>query len=345
VVDLASSPRLPYAATAVDGSARVALGRLGDALRRPGAEAWAGPLMLGDPVDRGEFDRRLGPDVANTLIGAGLAAEWGSELVLAVVIADIGGVLTAVPKFAWGDEIVYFGQDSSYLVEAVVRLAPRGERAAELGTGTGLLAVVLGWRYRTVVATDLARSVTAAADVTLALNPAPDGHAVGVCVADVARGLRPGAFDLVVANAPWVPLASDVAAPRELFAHGGDDGVALPRRFLLEGAPLLRPGGVAITLALDVELVGDRRPLLGVCEQLRADGFVVAVLPTPFNRDRPRLPELMAERQPSVTAAVHVAVVVARPADPSDRRESLMVAAEALRRRWEASPTAGGDPL
>jgi methylase of polypeptide subunit release factors len=221
-------------------------------------------------------------------------------------------------------------------VEAVLRLAPRGDRAAELGTGTGLLAALLGSRYRSVVATDLGASVAVAAALTVALNPVPEGHAVAIGRADVAGGLRPDSFDLVAANAPWVPLAVEAAAPREIFAHGGESGVELPRRFLLEGAALLRAGGVAVTLALDVELEGGIRPLRAVGDELAAAGYVVTTLATPFNRERPHLVARMRERQPSITDATHVAVVVARPRSPGDDRASLLVAADALRRRWAA---------
>jgi len=234
--------------------------------------------------------------------------------------------------------VVYVGEDSRYLIEAVLRLAPRGDRAAELGTGTGVLAAMLATRYRAVIATDVARSVAVAAGLTLALNPIPSGHAAAVCVTDVAGALRPGAFDLVAGNAPWVPMDRDCAAPRELFAHGGETGVELPRRFMLEGAALLRAGGVAITLALDIELRGGSRPLRAACDELAAEGYAVTVIPTAFDRDRPNLVEQMQHRQSSVIDAVHVAVVVGRPRGSGDDRRSLLTAADALRRRWASQP-------
>ena len=267
-------------------------------------------------------------------MAAGLAAAVGHDFRLAFTVADVGGVLTAVPKAPWGPEVSYLGEDSAYLIEAALRLAPRGRRAADLGTGTGLAAAVLASRYTTVVGTDVAPGVTGAAALTLALNPIPSGHAAGLCTTDVAGGLRADAFDLVVANAPWVPLAPASAAPRELFAHGGDHGVELPARFLRQGAALLAVGGIAITLALDVELHGGQRPLRDLGQELVDHGFVVAWLATPFNGDRPRLAQTMAQRQPEVTDATHVAVVVARPSPDDPSRRSLAVAVEALRRRW-----------
>ncbi len=324
---------LPWTGVTLDTHARAALAEVGDVLREPD-RAWADDFMRGAPVATDELTRRIGSTQVAVLTDAGLAAELDGHVWLATTISDVGGVLTAIPKHGWGDEIVYLGQDSTYLVEAALRLAPRGERAADLGTGTGLAAAVLASRYRVVIGTDLAPSVTTAAALTLALNRYPDRHRVGLGVGDVASGLRTDAFDLVVGNAPWVPLAPESAAPRELFAHGGELGVELPVRFLRGGAARLRAGGVAITLALDVEVDHRVRPLHAACDELAGAGFVVARLPTPFNRDRPQLAEVTGARQPDLTAATHVAVVVARPRPDDPTRASLQVAIEALRRRW-----------
>jgi len=327
---------LPFDRVVLDGAAERAVAALGDALRAggDGSGGWAEALMGGAAIDGDVLAAHLPLGTVDVLVGAGLAARADRSVVLATTIVAVGGVLTAVPKVGWGDEVVYLGEDSPHLIEAVLRLAPRGDRAADLGTGTGLLAALLASRYRTVVGTDLAPSVTRAARLTVALNPVPVGHAVAICTTDVAAGLRAGAFDLVAANAPWVPMAVESAGARELFAHGGATGVELPIRFLQQGAALLRPGGVAVTLALDVELTEGGHPLRQAVDRLAADGFATAVLPTPFNRERPHLVEVMRDRQPAVSDAEHVAVVVGRPRRPGDDRQSLLVAAEALGRRW-----------
>lgn len=325
---------LSYASTRIGASARAALGALGDEIRRAGPDGWCRPMMVGQPVAAEVFTAQVSASALDALVDAGLAAVAGGMARLAVTIVEVGAVLAVIPKYPWGDEVVYVGPDSAHLIEAVLRLAPRGERAADLGTGTGLLAALLGGRYRTVLGTDLAPSVVGAADLTFALNRRPPGHAIAACLTNVAAGLRPGAFDLVASNAPWVPLDASSEAPRELFAHGGDIGTELPHRFIRESAALLRPGGVAITLALAVELVDGRRPLDGIVAELTDAGLVVAVLPTPFNRETPTLVDTMRRRQPLLHHATHVAVVAARPRARGDDRASLLVAVDALRRRW-----------
>ena len=66
----------------------------------------------------------------------------------------------------------------------------------------------------------------------------------------------------MAANTPWVPASADADTPVSTYANGGRDGLELPARFLVEGAALLRPGGVAVLLALHVVRTDGARPLL-----------------------------------------------------------------------------------
>lgn len=329
-----ASARHGWEAVTLDARTRAALGALGDEIRRAGPDGWCADMLQGAPVDRETVAAHLPPGTTELLIESGLAAIEGRNLNFVTTIAVIGGVLTAVPKARWGDEVVYVGPDSSHLVEAVVRLAPRGERAAEIGIGTGLLTAILASRYRRVVGTEIGPSVALAAALTMALNRYPDDHATLLCRTDVARGLRPDSFDLVAGNAPWVPIPAASDLPRELFSFGGETGVEIPIRFLHEGAALLRKGGVGITLALDIELHDGTRPLRDAVGRLEADGYIAAILSTPWNQERTRFPDTIRAKQPAIADVDHVAVIVARPREPGDRRASLFAAVDALRARW-----------
>ena len=228
------------------------------------------------------------------------------------------------PKARWRERCRVRRADSSHLIEAAVRLAPRGGRAADLGTGTGLLSAILASRYRVVVATDIGPSVALAAAVTMALNRFPSEHAAMVCVADVAGGLRRGAFDLVGANAPWVPIPARSAAPRRLFARTGRhrSGTAAGA-IVREGAALLRAGGIAIHVGLDIELSDGRQPLRQALDDLETDGYLTTLVSTPWNRDRPEFVDVMRASQPSLANVEHVAVIVARPYELGDKRATL----------------------
>ena len=166
------------------------------------------------------------------------------------------------------------------------------------------------------------------------LNDRPPGHVWLTVQTDVASGLRTRSFDLVAANTPWVPASNDPDSPAGIYANGGRDGFELPARFLIEGAALLRPGGVAVLLALHVVRTDGARPLLELCGMLEQEGFSVALVPTPLNRSFPQLSTKTLARCPDLVEAVHVAVVVGAPTAQGGSRDPLLVACDALARRW-----------
>ncbi|MFB3853388.1 MAG: peptide chain release factor N(5)-glutamine methyltransferase [Vicinamibacterales bacterium] len=121
--------------------------------------------------------------------------------------------------------------------------------AADVGTGSGCLAVVL--------ARLLPRSRFVATDVSLAAlkvaarNARRHGVSVRVdlVLADLLHGIG-GPLDLVVSNPPYVPRVRMEGLQREIRNHepqkaldGGPDGLDLVRRLLPEAASRLRPGG------------------------------------------------------------------------------------------------------
>jgi release factor glutamine methyltransferase len=145
--------------------------------------------------------------------------------------------------------------DSETLVEeALDRLMGPGARIADVGTGSGALALALAkerpeaW----VFATDVSPDALAVARA----NAERLGLAVSFVPGDLEQPLvAAGLFDLIVANLPYIPsgeidgLAADVRSEPRLALDGGVDGLELVRR-LIEGAPqLLQPGGC---LALEV---------------------------------------------------------------------------------------------
>jgi len=133
-----------------------------------------------------------------------------------------------------------------------------------------------------------------------------------VCLTDVASGLCAGAFDLVTANPPWVPDASDCGVPHT-YASGGASGFELPRRFMVEAAELLAPGGVAVVLGIDTTWSDGSRPLPAMIRGLRRMGFDVAVQPTDDAVMWPTFEADMTARFPGMASVRHVAVLVHRP--------------------------------
>ncbi len=140
------------------------------------------------------------------------------------------------------------------IVEEARRAAPGAVRLADLGTGSGILAVSLALERPRARVVALDRSLAALA--LAAANARRHGVAdrVRVVASDWLSALGTGArFDLVVANPPYVPLADQPHLSKTVSEYepgvalwGGADGLdplrailaALPRH-LERGAPFV----------------------------------------------------------------------------------------------------------
>lgn len=125
-------------------------------------------------------------------------------------------------------------------IDAWLPRAPR--RALDLCAGSGCLGILVAHRYRRC-RVDLAELSPEALDVAarnIALHRV--GRRVRAWRSDLYAGLPRGAYDLIVANPPYVNDAAMRKLPAEyrreprLALAGGADGLALVRR-ILEGAP------------------------------------------------------------------------------------------------------------
>jgi methylase of polypeptide subunit release factors len=240
----------------------------------------------------------------------GSADIEGGQITPRFAIFAAGDVLAVIPRPTCFDEVAYLGPDSKWLVELACRLAPGGDRAVELGAGHGYLSAALSNRYRFTLATDLRPWTAAVAAITLAMNLQPGGKAA-VCAADVARGLRPGSFDLVTGNPPWVPNR-DATRPRRMFADGGPTGFELPRRFILEGSDLIAPGGMGLFNCVDARYSGGREPLVELIRALQLDGCRVEIEEVPADQQWPDRTKELKAVDPDLERARLVSVVVKR---------------------------------
>lgn len=144
--------------------------------------------------------------------------------------------------------------ETELIVDAVLaRTTPAAARVVgDVCTGSGILAVTLACeRPRVeVVATDLSAEALAVARCNA------DAHGVGDRIAFVEGDLllpAPGAFDVIVANPPYVPardaatLAPDVRTFEPGIAlFGGEDGLAIVERLVVQAAARLAPGGIFV---------------------------------------------------------------------------------------------------
>jgi release factor glutamine methyltransferase len=144
--------------------------------------------------------------------------------------------------------------ESEFIIDealAFLRQAPEATRVADIGTGSGCLAVTIAAEATregvTVTATDISLEAIAVAGE----NAARLGVADRVrCVhGSYLEGLD-GPFDLIVANPPYVKSGDRPALQPEVRDHepevalyGGADGMHHVRGVLAEAVRTLRPGG------------------------------------------------------------------------------------------------------
>jgi release factor glutamine methyltransferase len=135
---------------------------------------------------------------------------------------------------------------------ARVGASPGALRVADVGTGSGILAVTLAleWPECSVVGTDIASDALAVA----ARNAAAHGVVprVRFVRTDLLSGLR-GPFDLIVSNPPYVPDAARAVLSRdvreyepEVALYGGPDGFTIIGALLDQTSRALAPGGLLI---------------------------------------------------------------------------------------------------
>lgn len=303
-----------------DPRACAALAGVAQRLRAAGYDGGPGESVLvaaarGEVVDPGALHRELGDEWWDALLDVGVLVTHrdGDESAFTAKFFPMRSVITLLPRSALGADVVYIGRDSVLLLDAIWRRCGVGGHAVDLGTGNGFIAAALATRFDHVVAADLSERCTSTAQLIPLMNPHLAGR-FSAARLDVAAGLRPGAFDVVTANAPWVPevVGPDGGAPR-LFAAGGPTGFELPRRFLDQARSLLAPGGQAFIACMDIELADGRRPVMQHVPLLEAGGVEVQVLDT--HLDTPEALALWAaEKAPGSVAARHVVLHLRRPA-------------------------------
>jgi len=138
--------------------------------------------------------------------------------------------------------------ETEILVETALRLGAGACRVLDVCTGSGAVGAVLARELRgaRVWASDVDRDALAVART----NVARHAPRVALVRADLLAGFRAAAFDLVVANPPYVAearfpgIAPEVRdwEPRVALAAGAD-GLALLRRLVADAPRVLVPGG------------------------------------------------------------------------------------------------------
>ena len=134
---------------------------------------------------------------------------------------------------------------------------PGRRRVAEVGTGSGCVAVALAKHCEDAVvsAVDVSPGATAVAAKNVETNGVSDR--VSVVEGDLLGPLGRESFDVLVSNPPYVKSGEIAGLDADVRAHeprlaldGGDDGLDVVRRLIDEGAAAVEAGGL---LAVEVD--------------------------------------------------------------------------------------------
>ncbi|MEU5219669.1 HemK2/MTQ2 family protein methyltransferase [Streptomyces sp. NPDC020807] len=152
--------------------------------------------------------------------------------------------------------------DTRLLADALAAevIAP-GSAVLDVGTGSGVLALLAARRGAAVTAVDVSRQAVRTARMNARRNRLP----VRVEHADATDCVPGGRFDLVLSNPPYVPAPRARGAGRALAWDAGPDGRAVIDELCGRAAGWLRPGGALLLVhsalcgaATTVELLRDQ---------------------------------------------------------------------------------------
>lgn len=191
-------------------------------------------FVLGQPVQSASL-----PVAAETLAARGLVDIEGATVRARVRLTPVGGLLVAHDAPS-ADPDVVTGVSAASRTLATLTVRRPVDRALDLGTGSGVQALLTARHARSVIATDLNARALELARIGSELNELPLDLRSGSLFEPVA-GER---FDLIVANPPFV-LSPDHDF---VFRDSGMPGDTICREVVRGAAEHLQPGGHATVL-------------------------------------------------------------------------------------------------
>jgi release factor glutamine methyltransferase len=148
-------------------------------------------------------------------------------------------------EFSVTPDVLIPRPETEHVVEEALKHA--AGRIADIGTGSGAIAVTLALETKAIV---VATDISPAALSVAAGNARRLGAAVHFAACDLGSALGTGDFDLVASNPPYVPERDNATVQREVRDYephvalfGGGDGLEFYRRLAPEAMRLLKPGG------------------------------------------------------------------------------------------------------
>lgn len=137
-------------------------------------------------------------------------------------------------------EKVYEPAEDTFLL-AENLMVNESDNVLEIGTGTGIIAIIVSKRAKKIIAVDINRFAVECAQKNVEIN-----HAlVDVKLGDLFDPVENEKFDLILFNTPYLPTDEDEIVNDELEAawNGGEDGRSVINRFIKDLPLHLTPKG------------------------------------------------------------------------------------------------------
>lgn len=199
-------------------------------------------FLLGLDGDRVDIERALGPDL-DVLLAAGLIAEDGGRISPTVQLTPWRGFLVVHDPDPVGELWPDHVSGPTPAAETLAQLIVPGhvERALDVGTGSGLLALLLAGSAGSVVATDINPAARRYAQLSAALNGLSQ---IEVRAGSLLEPVGDARFERIVSNPPFV-ISPDSAF---VFRHSDAPRDELSRAVVQGAASHLADGGFAAIL-------------------------------------------------------------------------------------------------
>ena len=171
-------------------------------------------LFLQVPVSAQDAEAALGREGIDALEATGLA-EVGDQVVRVLRILPIGKVLLASDGFSRdaddpADYVATYTPTARVLDSLTPR--PRVDRFLDVGTGSGIHALLAAQHARQVIATDVNPRAIAYTELNAALNGL---HNIECRQGSLFEPVEGETFDLITCNAPYVVPRASLGLPRQ----------------------------------------------------------------------------------------------------------------------------------
>ncbi|CAI1492417.1 Methylase of polypeptide chain release factors [Thermococcus nautili] len=134
------------------------------------------------------------------------------------------------------DENVYEPAEDTFLLAETLEVKP-GEMALDVGTGTGIIALLMARKAKYVLGVDVNPKAVELARKNALLNGIGN---VEFCLSDLFENVS-GRFDVITFNAPYLP--GEPEEPIDLALVGGETGREIIDRFIREVPDYLTKNG------------------------------------------------------------------------------------------------------